>query len=77
MKDTMGINPFATPMSTKESGSMKVFSGRSEYERMNGLSSAGIPDRIVTDKVLEDFLLGMLGIILILIDTRLFKLMLY
>lgn len=37
--------------------------GRMEYERLNGLISNGIPDRIVTDKILEDFLVaGMLGL---------------
>jgi hypothetical protein len=35
---------------------MKVFSLDVQHARMNGLISAGIPDRIVTDKVLEDFL---------------------
>lgn len=38
-------------------------SGRSDYERMNGCISKGIPQRIVTDEVLEDFLLaGLLGL---------------
>jgi hypothetical protein len=38
-------------------------SGRSDYERMNGCISNGIPQRIVTDEVLEDFLLaGLLGL---------------
>ena len=37
--------------------------GRSDYERLNGSISDGIPNKIVTDKVLEEFLLaGMLGI---------------
>ncbi|MGG7036406.1 MAG: hypothetical protein ACI7YS_14595 [Flavobacterium sp.] len=36
--------------------------GRLDYESMNGKIMKGIPDRIVTNKVLEDFLLaGMLG----------------
>lgn len=36
--------------------------GRMDYEAMNGYIIAGIPQRIVTKKVLEDFLLaGMLG----------------
>ncbi|RZJ31415.1 MAG: hypothetical protein EOO48_02135 [Flavobacterium sp.] len=36
--------------------------GRMDYESMNGYIVAGIPDRIVTKKTLEDFLLaGMLG----------------
>ena len=38
-------------------------SGRNEYEEMNGLIKAGIPNRIVNRKTLEDFLLaGMLGL---------------
>lgn len=37
--------------------------GRQDYERMNGKIVHGIPKLIVTNKVLEDFLLaGMLGI---------------
>ncbi|UPT70486.1 MAG: hypothetical protein M0D53_15625 [Flavobacterium sp. JAD_PAG50586_2] len=37
--------------------------GRLDYERMNGKVIHGIPKLIVTNKVLEDFLLaGMLGI---------------
>lgn len=37
--------------------------GRMEYERLNGCISNGIPDRIVTDKILEDFLIaGLLGL---------------
>lgn len=37
--------------------------GRQDYERMNGKIIHGIPKLIVTNKVLEDFLLaGMLGI---------------
>jgi|TARA_R110002124_G_scaffold119900_1_gene277736 hypothetical protein len=61
---SMGINPFATYQCLQKKAAVYegFQSGRSEYERMNGLISAGIPDRIVTDKVLEDFLLaGMLG----------------
>jgi hypothetical protein len=38
-------------------------SGRSDYERMNGCISDGIPQRIVTDEILEDYLLsGLLGL---------------
>ncbi|MFV8270394.1 hypothetical protein ACNQGP_10735 [Flavobacterium sp. GT2N3] len=33
-------------------------SGRSDYERMNGTISDGIPPCIVTNKILEDFLLA-------------------
>lgn len=37
--------------------------GRSDYERMNGYISDGIPQNIVTNKVLEDFLMaGMFGL---------------
>jgi hypothetical protein len=37
--------------------------GRSKYENMNGAIQFGIPERIVTDKVLEEFLIaGMFGI---------------
>src|SRR6476620_12265832 len=37
--------------------------GRNDYERLNGPLSNGIPNQIVTIKLLEDFLLaGMLGI---------------
>ena len=38
-------------------------SGRMDYEEMNGQISKGIPKRIVTIKVLEEFLLsGLLGL---------------
>ena len=38
-------------------------SGRMDYEEMNGQISKGIPNRIVTIKVLEEFLLsGLLGL---------------
>ncbi|MCF6141558.1 hypothetical protein L1S34_09700 [Flavobacterium sp. K77] len=37
--------------------------GRIEFERLNGSISNGIPERIVTDKILEDFLIaGLLGL---------------
>jgi len=61
---TMGVNPFSSSnfIETSEAIFAGFQSGRSEYERMNGYLSGGIPNRIVTDKVLEDFLLaGMLG----------------
>ena len=61
---SMGINPFSSFQSIKdkEASFAGFHSGRSEYERMNGYISDGIPMLIVTDKVLEDFLLaGMLG----------------
>lgn len=60
----MGVNPFTSYQSvqTNEAIFAGFQSGRSDYERMNGSLSAGIPQRIVTDKVLEDFLLaGLLG----------------
>lgn len=60
----MGINPFSSSNMVQTNAAIYAGfqSGRSEYERMNGYLSAGIPTRIVTDKVLEDFLLaGMLG----------------
>ena len=38
-------------------------SGRLDYERMNGAINEGIPNRIVTNKILEDFILaGLLGL---------------
>jgi len=37
-------------------------SGRADYERMNGSLVYGVPEKIVTNAVLEDFLLaGLLG----------------
>jgi len=37
-------------------------SGRADYERMNGSLIYGIPEKIITNAVLEDFLLaGLLG----------------
>jgi hypothetical protein len=36
--------------------------GREEYERLNGKIALGIPKHILTDKILEEFMLaGMLG----------------
>lgn len=61
---SMGINPFSSTQCARNNEAIFAGfkSGRSEYERMNGDVSFGIPKRIVTDKVLEDFLLaGMLG----------------
>jgi hypothetical protein len=61
---TMGINPFSSSYIVQTNAAIHAGfqSGRTEYERINGCVSAGIPTRIVTDKVLEDFLLaGMLG----------------
>ena len=61
---SLGINPFSSQHCAQNNEAVFAgfMSGRSEYERMNGDVSFGIPKRIVTDKVLEDFLLaGMLG----------------
>ena len=57
---SIGLNPFLEfNNSMKNEAFITGFnSGRSEYERMNGFISDGIPQRIVTDKVLEDFLVA-------------------
>jgi arylamine N-acetyltransferase len=52
---SMGINPFRHPILQRIRQFMLDFSQTFRYERMD--VSAGIPKRIVTDKVLEDFLL--------------------
>jgi hypothetical protein len=62
---SIGLNPFQQFKSVKKNDAFIAGfnSGRSDYERMNGYISDGIPQRIVTDKVLEDFLIaGLLGI---------------
>jgi hypothetical protein len=60
-----GFNPY-TKVSTKknnESYNFGFLSGRQDYENMNGLIIDGIPQRLVTKKELEDFLLaGLLGL---------------
>ncbi len=58
-----GFNPHYQLKSGSTSGFASGFKlGRSDYEEMNGCLSQGIPLRIVTNKVLEEFLLaGMLG----------------
>ncbi len=63
---SIGLNPFlqiAPPVLKKSEGFSSGFSyGRLEYERLNGPLVFGIPLKIVSDKVLEEFLLaGMLG----------------
>lgn len=60
----IGANPFLPFTGTKKAGFVDGFkSGRLDYERMNGCISKGIPSRIVTEKVLEDFLVsGMFGL---------------
>lgn len=60
-----GINPF--PEASFHSGSEAFNSGfaigRMDYEEMNGNIEEGIPQLIVTNKVLEEFLLsGLLGL---------------
>jgi hypothetical protein len=61
---SIGVNPFSSSNFIQSSEAIVAGfqSGRSEYERMNGFLSGGIPNRILTDKILEDYLLaGMLG----------------
>jgi hypothetical protein len=62
---SIGLNPFQQFNNVKNNEAFVTGfnSGRSDYERMNGYISNGIPQRIVTDKVLEDFLVaGLLGL---------------
>lgn len=59
-----GLNPYLKVLENKNDAySIGFNQGRLEYKRMNGKIIHGIPKLIVTNKVLEDFLLaGMLGI---------------
>ena len=60
-----GLNPFLLVNYDKkgEAFNSGFLSGRTDYERMNGPVREGIPNCIVTDKILEDFLLaGLLGL---------------
>ncbi|TDD98748.1 hypothetical protein [Flavobacterium cellulosilyticum] len=60
-----GFNPFLANESSKkgEAFNSGFTSGRMDYESMNGAINEGIPLRIVTKKILEDFLLaGMIGL---------------
>jgi hypothetical protein len=59
-----GSNPYLKiPDNQNEAFVYGFNQGRLDYERMNGKIIHGIPKLIVTNKVLEDFLLaGMLGI---------------
>lgn len=61
---TNGLNPYLSVEENQTEAYVFGFNqGRLEYERMNGKIIHGIPKLIVTNKVLEDFLLaGMLGI---------------
>lgn len=60
-----GLNPFSHSNGCKQN--CKAYTsgftfGRTDYERLNGEISKGIPARIVTNKVLDEFqLAGMLG----------------
>ena len=61
----LGMNPYSKNDS-KETNEAFIFgfnSGRKYYEEMNGNVIDGIPHLIVTEKVLEEFLLaGLLGL---------------
>ena len=60
-----GFNPFLHVNCIKNSEAFisGLNSGRMDYEEMNGYVIEGIPQRIVTTKVLEDFMLaGLLGL---------------
>jgi hypothetical protein len=58
-----GLNPYMKELEKQsEAFSFGFKQARDEYEKLNGKISYGIPQLIVTNKVLEDFLLaGMLG----------------
>ena len=60
-----GLNPFVQLLNCKQTSlafTSGFTNGRTEYENINGLVINGIPERIVTDKILEEFLLaGILG----------------
>ena len=62
---SLGLNPYSKNVS-KETNEAFIFgfnSGRKYYEEMNGNVVDGIPHLIVTEKVLEEFLLaGLLGL---------------
>jgi len=60
-----GLNPYlqASCKKNNEAFNFGFHSGRQDYENMNGRIIDGIPERIVTKKILEDFLLaGLLGL---------------
>jgi len=60
-----GLDPFKYGNFKKDTEAFATgfTSGRIDYERMNGSISNGIPKRIVTNKILEEFLLaGLLGL---------------
>lgn len=60
-----GFNPFLQINCAKKGEAYKsgYTAGKMDYENMNGSINDGIPLKIVTKKILEDFLLaGMLGL---------------
>jgi len=60
-----GFNPYSKVITKKNNKSFNFgfLSGRQDYENMNGPIIDGIPQRLVTEKELEDFLLaGLLGL---------------
>jgi hypothetical protein len=61
-----GLNPFSQLLDNNpsdEAFNSGFVYGRSKYENMNGSIPDGIPERFVTDQVLEEFLIaGMFGI---------------
>lgn len=61
----LGLNPHKSRMIIDKSDAFYTGfnSGRMDYESMNGKINNGIPKNIVTNKVLEEFLLaGLLGL---------------
>lgn len=64
-----GLNPFLQVNDQKRSKAfISGFNlGRLNYESLNGCICDGIPERIITNKVLEDFLLA--GLIGLNVDT--------
>ncbi len=60
---TCGLNPYMKISTNKnEAYNFGFEQGRLDYERLNGKVAYGIPQLIVTNKILEEFLLaGMLG----------------
>ena len=62
---SLGLNPYKSSECTDKSEAFYsgFNSGRMDYESMNGSIKNGIPKCIVTNKILEEFLLaGLLGL---------------
>jgi hypothetical protein len=62
---SLGLNPYSKNICKETNDAFKFGfnSGRKYYEEMNGAVVDGIPHLIVTEKVLEEFLLaGLLGL---------------